>query len=182
MKSPSKITDNDIIDELITVSDGVDERFYAFVLEQIMYNLNISEYRVIEALRSFIAWKGAENTLEYIGRSFAEDTSALKPVTGHVYVFHHCGIYKIGISNDVKTRLASMNRAIPPSINRVELQFEFLVVNPKQVEKRLHNRFANKKISSCTGGQEWFRLSSSDLQSVFFYLEVRSVITERALQ
>jgi hypothetical protein len=75
---------------------------------------------------------------------------------GFVYCIASGNFYKIGIANDVQSRLAALQTGNPVTLNLVS-QYEF--DNPLPVEQALHQRF-----KSINESLEWFRMDHQDLE------------------
>lgn len=74
---------------------------------------------------------------------------------GFLYLIKSNEFYKIGIANNVSSRLAQLQTGSPITLE-VVLCFEFGNATP--VEQSLHQRFSDQR-----GNGEWFRLASSDV-------------------
>lgn len=87
------------------------------------------------------------------------------------YVVFSRGLYKIGKSKNVETRLKSLKTANP--------DIELLYLINEDVEKELHLRFKDSKYKN-----EWFRLTENDLLIIeqdyyqFFNNQKRSEFSE----
>jgi hypothetical protein len=75
-----------------------------------------------------------------------------------VYVLAGFGCYKIGYSNDVRSRVANMNTATPIDLVPV---FAFWTEKPQELERELHQKFDQRRIR-----REWFQLNRSDLEEL----------------
>lgn len=78
---------------------------------------------------------------------------------GFVYLMQEeNGLCKIGRATDTNQRLGSVRTDSP---NRVDLLHDFFSADYKEAEKKLHERFATKRIRG-----EWFSLNSDDIASI----------------
>lgn len=85
------------------------------------------------------------------------ETIALESRPG-VYVLAGFGYYKIGYSNDVRSRVANMNTATPIDLVPV---FAFWTDAPQALERELHEKFARQRVR-----REWFQLTRADLEEL----------------
>ena len=87
-------------------------------------------------------------------------------------------MYKIGITNNVKKRMSSIQTSNP---NPLSLEYSGKVSNAKELERELHTHFKRQKIN-----REWFRLDSPDVKYVikkideeaYTEFEVKSISSE----
>ncbi len=81
---------------------------------------------------------------------------APKPEKDFVYVIcSDARFYKIGIAQDVQSRLADLQVASP---HRLELVRAFATSHPRRAETYLHKQFAEFRVQG-----EWFELPSETL-------------------
>lgn len=75
--------------------------------------------------------------------------------TGHIYILKSLDCYKIGKSKNYKKRLSHYVTHNPHGITEIICE---RVRQYSLLEKKLHMRFKDKKVSG-----EWFRLSNEEL-------------------
>lgn len=75
--------------------------------------------------------------------------------------------YKIGVSGDVRKRIASLQTS---NINLVELVVSKRIVDESSVERHLHKKMRE---FSGTGGKEWFHLSAD--QAINVAIEISNI-------
>lgn len=91
---------------------------------------------------------------------------------GYVYVIHYeQDLYKIGISEDVESRMVNLQIGTP---KRLKLVDKFFVRNPPTVEQSIHINCARYRVSG-----EWFRLSAGDLDKVLLILRNCSELCQK---
>jgi hypothetical protein len=163
--SDTVVTDEQIIDRLTEISDGVDLRFAGFVWEQTAHDLGVSEERILKAVEYFLAWEEARLTLESISTALEsrEGDDPPPPSEGYVYVFKNGRYFKLGSSINPEQRLKAINRNIPPGHSKVIPWLQFKLPLFREVEAKLKMVFESKKVTSETGGVEWFDLTQADL-------------------
>lgn len=76
----------------------------------------------------------------------------------YLYVIQAGEFVKIGISRNVQARLAELQTGNPLPLAILDA-FEF--ADAEQVERALHQRFANARVQG-----EWFRLTAEDLEAL----------------
>lgn len=76
----------------------------------------------------------------------------------YLYLISGGGLTKIGIADDVKKRVKTLNLASPVQL---EVIASFFVPNAMTVEGELHTRFKDKRVRG-----EWFDLSQSDIDFI----------------
>jgi hypothetical protein len=76
---------------------------------------------------------------------------------GHVYLMvSENGLYKIGISKNIESRLSDLNRQIPMSVGCIHY---FASKNYRKAECFLHTKFSKERVQ-----YEWFRLSPKQVK------------------
>jgi hypothetical protein len=96
--------------------------------------------------RTVYAWRRKLTRLGFI----------ISEIPGQVYVISiPDGHYKIGVSNNAKERIATIQTSLPYTVS-VHLVFD--TDNCYEVERKLHQCFASKHVRG-----EWFRLTDTDL-------------------
>ena len=81
----------------------------------------------------------------------------------YIYIIKCNEFYKIGIANDLDSRISSLQTGNPYIL---EIYFAKKHRLAEQLEKYLHNHFIKKQISG-----EWFKLNENDLK------EAKNIIT-----
>lgn len=152
-----------IINELSSiVGTEYNPLFHDFYIEQVAFNLNVSEQAVIDDLKNWYEFYKTELTLNKIGSAFNSNNQiSTKKRLSFVYLAKcrvDSNLYKIGISSNPDSRIRSMNR-VHPSVS-IELIHSFESDNAERIEKILHNQFISKRVSTT----EWFRLDESDVE------------------
>ena len=77
---------------------------------------------------------------------------------GFVYIIETQGVYKIGRASNLESRVKKYQTENPYPITLIASAFIFDCVS---YEKRLHKKFAHKKLRG-----EWFKLNDNDLDSL----------------
>ena len=84
---------------------------------------------------------------------------------GYIYILKMNSekpLYKIGVSRNAHKRLKQINPKMPYTL---KLSFSVKVNNMYNVEKILHNIFAEKRMEG-----EWFELNDNELNSIIYLL------------
>lgn len=76
----------------------------------------------------------------------------------YLYVLESSGLYKIGYSFDPETRLRRLQTGSASPIKIVHL---IRTPHYRQLEKKLHHRFASKRVHG-----EWYALDTADLEHI----------------
>lgn len=77
---------------------------------------------------------------------------------GYVYLLKCGEFYKIGVSNRTANRIKNLDVGNPYPIT---IEMSQKVINNRQVERNLHEKFKNRKIKG-----EWFKLDKKDIDLV----------------
>lgn len=80
------------------------------------------------------------------------------PQSGYVYLLHHNGLHKIGVSSNVLKRLNQISPKMPYEVSLVHC-----IKTPDMfaLESALHEKYADKRANG-----EWFELSESDVEYI----------------
>jgi predicted GIY-YIG superfamily endonuclease len=89
-----------------------------------------------------------------VNMSFRQSKAQGKP--GYIYIVECEGLYKIGITKNVKKRISGMTTGNPFEIQVIKAR---IVQACRENEKMMHNKFRCKNKSG-----EWFDLSDNDLE------------------
>lgn len=165
MSRSDHVTNQQILDEFWSVFNGLDEDWYDFGAEQLVYNLGLEDdfdgalTRIFDLLDLVINYPEFLKLALVLERASMED--ATEPIEGWVYIMldPQTKLYKIGLSRDPQRRLDEINRNYPPGMGRVTLTRAFYVSNPAAVERMLHDHFSQLNVE-----REWFALSKDDIQ------------------
>lgn len=77
---------------------------------------------------------------------------------GFVYLLHHDGLYKIGITTKLSRRLMQISPRMPHEVTLIHfIEADDMI----RMESRLHERYADKRMNG-----EWFALSAADVQEI----------------
>jgi len=92
-------------------------------------------------------------------------------MSNYLYIIHASdNIYKIGITTDVRRRLAELQTGNPYQLT-VYLGYEFS--NAAHIEKVLHDKLGDRRMSG-----EWFKMSAHELEEV---VQVCRLLNGRAM-
>jgi len=81
----------------------------------------------------------------------------------HVYLIESMGLIKIGITSNIKTRIATIRGMCPGEVREV---FNKSITGAANVEKYLHNKY-----SDVNAHHEWFNLSEEQVAEIIDYLD-----------
>lgn len=112
--------------------------------------LSYGDGYITEWRAAFLA-KVEETKHEYTPRPKA-------PEKGYVYLIKRDGLYKIGITKSIKSRISQMKTS---SATPIELICEKFCDDMLAVETALHIQFADKRVRG-----EWFDLSPEDVEYI----------------
>ncbi|MBT9173888.1 MAG: hypothetical protein DDT21_02294 [Syntrophomonadaceae bacterium] len=77
---------------------------------------------------------------------------------GYVYLLHHDGTYKIGISKNVPNRRTQIGTKMPHEVTLIQsIKTDDMV----ELEALLHERYAGKRMNG-----EWFALTNEDVRTI----------------
>lgn len=103
------------------------------------------------------------------GKNSFREIAKKKVNLGHVYFINIVGTnkYKIGVSTNVKRRLADISSVLPFELNILAINE---IKNPFHFEEILHNQFKSKLIKN-----EWFELNIDDVKYIMITLHNQQV-------
>jgi hypothetical protein len=100
---------------------------------------------------------------------FPEPMVSRIPISQSVYVISADQYIKIGIAQNVQSRLSSLQTSSPFPLTLLKT---WTPLNPKLAERRMHERFSEYR---CSG--EWFKLPSDALESLLKTDDLESLLT-----
>lgn len=109
--------------------------------------------------RNFPELQDIENEAKAAIENKISDIININPKkTSYVYFAKSNDIYKIGVSDNPKSRLDNLRTgsAIP-----IEIEYVIPSNNPRDIETTLHRRFANKNVH-----REWFNISDDEINQL----------------
>lgn len=107
---------------------------------------------------NYAQWSKLKGLIDgfYLGKF--PDRADLKNKTGYVYLLKDDNDnYKIGLTKNLESRMKSFT-SLP---YKIELIHYFESNNMSSDERKLHNKFSDKRISG-----EWFKLSTEDVEYI----------------
>lgn len=90
--------------------------------------------------------------------SSRETVVATRNQSGCVYLLKSNGLYKIGITQNLEARIASLQTGSPDTI---EVIHTIKTSNMTMLENELHNKFESKRVRG-----EWFKLNDWDVEYI----------------
>jgi hypothetical protein len=108
-----------------------------------------------KADRNYWGWQNIRDLPKVRSRAKSTSTKNLGSST-LVYLVEAGGLYKIGITNNLKSRMRAIQNGNPYKVREV---LSVPHHSPKALEDELHNRFALERLEG-----EWFSLSAQDVE------------------